>query len=53
MRDLLKDEYRKLTPCEFCGAPDRQETLYERWLFEADQIGVQPTEEVHRAFGME
>ena len=51
--DLLKDEYRKLTPCEFCGAPDRQETLYERWLFEADQIGVQPTEEVRRAFGME
>ena len=51
--DLIKEEYKKLTPCEFCGAPERPETAYERWLFEAEQIGVQPTEEILRRFGVE
>ena len=51
--DLTKDEYRKLTPCVYCGAPQRPETLYERWVFEAAQIGMEPTEEIRKAFGLE
>ncbi len=46
--DLEKDEFKKLTPCSSCGAPVRPETLYERYVFEAEQIGAEVTDEVKR-----
>lgn len=51
--DLEKDEFKKLTPCSSCGAPVRPETLYERYVFEAEQIGVEVTDEVKAKFGIE
>ena len=42
---MEKDEFKKLTPCTSCGAPVRPETLYERYVFEAEQIGVEVTDE--------
>ena len=50
--DLTKDEFKSLTPCVYCGAPDRPETLYKRWCAEAEQIGAEPTEEIKKAFGV-
>ncbi len=51
--DLEKDEFKKLTPCASCGAPVRPETLYERYMFEANQIGAEVTDEVKAKFGIE
>lgn len=51
--DLEKDEFKKLTPCASCGAPVRPETLYERYVFEANQIGAEVTDEVKAKFGIE
>ena len=51
--DLEKDEFKKLTPCSACGAPARPETLYERYVFEANQIGAEVTDEVKAKFGIE
>ncbi len=51
--DLTSEAFRKLTPCAVCGAPPRPETLYDRWCFEAAQIGMEPTEEIRKAFGIE
>ena len=51
--DLEKDEFKKLTPCSSCGAPVRPETLYERYVFEANQIGAEVTDEVKAKFGIE
>ena len=51
--DLEKDEFKKLTPCSACGAPVRPETLYERYVFEANQIGAEVTDEVKAKFGIE
>ena len=51
--DLEKDEFKKLTPCTSCGAPVRPETLYERYVFEANQIGAEVTDEVKAKFGIE
>ena len=51
--DLTRDEFRKLTPCEYCGAPERPEVYYERWLFEAQQIGIEPTPEILEQFGQQ
>ena len=51
--DLEKDEFKKLTPCSSCGAPVRPETLYERYVFEAEQIGAEVTDEVKAKFGIE
>lgn len=51
--DLEKDEFKKLTPCSSCGAPVRPETLYERYVFEAEQIGAAVTDEVKAKFGIE
>ncbi len=51
--DLTSEAFKKLTPCATCGAPPRPETLYERWAFEAAQIGMEPTPEILAAFGVE
>ena len=51
--DLTLPDFKKLTPCPHCGAPSRPEAYYERWAFEADQIGFTPTPEILRMFGME
>ena len=52
--DLNTGEFKKLTPCVYCGAPKRPETLYERYMFEAQQIGAQLDEAaVKKAFGIE
>ena len=51
--DLEKDEFKKLTPCASCGAPARPETLYERYVFEAEQIGAEVTEDVKAKFGIQ
>lgn len=50
--DLTRDEFKKLTPCVYCGAPARPETLYERYLFEAEQIGFEVGEDVKAKFGL-
>ncbi len=51
--DLEKDEFKKLTPCTYCGAPARPETLYERYVFEAEQIGAEVTDDVKEKFGIQ
>ncbi len=52
--DLSRDDFKKLTPCVYCGAPKRPETLYERYVFEAGQIGEQVDEAaLKKAFGIE
>lgn len=52
--DLMTDTYKKLTPCVYCGAPQRPETLYDRYMAEAKQLGLTLNEsEVKKAFGIE
>lgn len=50
--DLESDEYKKLTPCVYCAAPEKLETLYERYAFEAEQIGAEISQSALEAFGM-
>ena len=50
--DLDGDEYKKLTPCVYCAAPDRKETLYERYAAAAEQIGAEVSPEAKAAFGV-
>ena len=51
--DLTSGEFAKLTPCTYCGAPVRPETLYERYMFEAAQVGdVLDETEVKQKFGL-
>lgn len=38
--DLEKSEYKKLTPCTSCGAPDRKETILENYQKAAEQAGA-------------
>lgn len=49
--DLEKDEFKKLTPCKSCGAPDRLENLYEKYVAAAEQIGAEITDEALAKFG--
>ena len=51
--DLTRSEFAKLTPCVYCGAPARLETLLERYLFEAEQIGYDVPEDIRARFGLE
>ena len=51
--DLTRSEFAKLTPCIYCGAPARPETLLERYLFEAEQIGYEVPEDIRARFGLE
>ena len=51
--DLTDSAFAKLTPCVYCGAPARPETLLERYLFEAEQIGFDVPEDIRAQFGLE
>ena len=52
--DLTTDAFKKLTPCVYCGAPQRPETLYERYMAEAAQLGIQlDTAKIKKDFGIE
>jgi len=49
----LDGEFRKLTPCVYCGAPLKKATLYKRYEAAAKQIGAEITPEVKAMFGVE
>lgn len=49
--DLENSEYKKLTPCVYCSAPEKLDTLYERYAFEAEQIGAEISQSALEAFG--
>lgn len=49
----LDGEFKKLTPCVYCGAPLKKAELYKRYVASAEQIGAQITDEVKAAFGVE
>ena len=51
--DLSKNEFKKLTPCQHCGAPVRPEEYFKRYEAEAKQIGFVIDETVRHKFGME
>ena len=51
--DLDEDPYRKLTPCVYCAAPARRETLYARYKAAAEQIGAEISAQAKAAFGVE
>ena len=50
--DLTSSAFAKLTPCPYCDAPDRPETLYERYAAAAEQIGAEITDEMRAKFGL-
>ncbi len=50
--DLESDAYRRLTPCVYCGAPQKRDVLYERYVAAAEQIGAEVTQEAKAAFGV-
>lgn len=50
--DLDTDSYKKLTPCVYCGAPQKKAVLYERYKAAAEQISAQITDEAKAAFGV-
>ena len=50
--DLESEKFRKLTPCVYCAAPQKKETLYERYAAAAEQIGAQISDEAKAAFGV-
>ena len=49
----LDGEFKKLTPCVYCGAPLKKAELYKRYKAAAEQIGAEITDEVKAAFGVE
>ena len=49
----LDGEFKKLTPCVYCGAPLKKSELYKRYVASAEQIGAEITDEVKAAFGVE
>ena len=50
--DLDGDEFKRLTPCVYCGAPLKKAELYKRYQASAQQIGAEITEEARAAFGV-
>lgn len=50
--DLDKDEFAKLTPCVYCGAPQKKQELYERYAASAQEIGAEVTDEAKAIFGV-
>ena len=51
--DLDTESYGKLTPCVYCGAPQKKAVLYERYKAAAEQIGAEITDEMKAAFGVQ
>lgn len=49
---LDEEPFDKLTPCPYCAAPQRLETLYERYLAAAEQIGAQIPDDAKARFGL-
>lgn len=50
--DLDRDEFKKLTPCVYCGAPQTKQELYKRYAASAQEIGAEITDEVKAVFGV-
>ena len=50
--DLDSDQFKKLTPCVYCGAPEKKAELYNRYAAAAAQIGAEITDEVKAIFGV-
>lgn len=50
--DLDSSEFKKLTPCVYCGAPQTKAVLYERYAAAAEQIGAEISDEVKAVFGV-
>ena len=50
--DLTSSTFAKLTPCPYCDAPDRPETLFERYEAAAQQIGAEISDEMKAKFGL-
>ncbi len=50
--DLESGAFKKLTPCVYCAAPARKETLYEQYVAAAEQIGAEIPESALDAFGV-
>ena len=48
----LDGEFKKLTPCTYCGAPLKKAELYKRYKASAEQIGAEITDEAKAAFGV-
>ena len=48
----LDGEFKKLTPCVYCGAPLKKAELYKRYAAAAQQIGAEITDEVKALFGV-
>ncbi|HIU16198.1 MAG TPA: L,D-transpeptidase family protein [Candidatus Ventricola intestinavium] len=51
--DLNEDPFKNLTPCPYCAAPERLETLYEQYMAAAEQIDAEVPENVRALFGLE
>ena len=49
---LGEDEFSRLTPCPYCGAPQTPKELYARYAAAAEQIGAEITDEVRAQFGL-
>lgn len=39
--DLTRDEFKKLTPCSYCGAPQKKTAYYEMYKAAADEAGLE------------
>lgn len=50
--DLDSDEFGRLTPCVYCGAPQTKQELYKRYAASAEEIGAAITDEVKAIFGV-
>ena len=48
----LDGEFKKLTPCVYCAAPQKKSVLYERYKAAAEQIGAEISDEAKAAFGV-
>jgi len=49
--DLESSAFKKLTPCVYCAAPARLDTLYERYAAAAQEIGAEIPPSALAAFG--
>ncbi len=48
--DLVTDEFSKMTPCIYCGAPARPEILFEKYKAEADELNITLPEDIRSKF---
>ena len=50
--DLTRDEFKKLTPCTYCGAPQKKIAYYELYKTSADNAGLEIPEEYLAMFDL-